>query len=57
MADIKENPVCLKFCLRQGKITTGIYKTLKLACRVETMGKIKYLVFFIQNLSEISYEG
>jgi len=46
MADIKEKPVCLKFCLRQGKITTGIfYKTLKLACREETMGKIQIFGF------------
>jgi len=45
MADIKEKPVCLKFCLRQGKTTTGIYKTLKLACREETMGKIQIFGF------------
>jgi len=45
MADIKEKPVCLKFCLRQGKITTGIYETLKLACREETTGKTQIFGF------------
>jgi hypothetical protein len=45
MADIKAKPVCLKFYLRQGKITTGINKTLELACRVETMGKIQIIGF------------
>jgi hypothetical protein len=45
MADIKKKPVSLKFCLRQGKITTGIYETLKLACNVVTMGEIQIFGF------------
>jgi hypothetical protein len=45
MADIKQQPVCLKFCLRIGKITTGIYKTLKFACRKQMMEKIQIFGF------------
>jgi len=44
MADIKEKPVCLKFCLRQDKITTGI-KDIEISCRVETMGKFQKFGF------------